>query len=74
MGRGWRCDLIRTRGGSCPVRYCPLVPGIFLERGEGELVHLQGETYESENQLQTLVEKHSELLLVPLAGAPTRGG
>ena len=53
----------------CPVRYAPLVPGIFLEQGDGTLAHLQGEMYESENQLQTLLEKHPELLLGETAEA-----
>jgi len=39
------------------------VPGIFLRRDEGELVHLRGELYESEDQLQGLLEANPELLL-----------
>jgi hypothetical protein len=38
------------------------VPGIFLRREEGELVHLYGELYESEDQLQRLLEANPELL------------
>jgi hypothetical protein len=39
------------------------VPGIFLRTDEGELVHLRGERYESEDQLQALLEDNPELLL-----------
>jgi hypothetical protein len=39
------------------------VPGIFLRRDEGELVHLRGELYESEDQLQGLLVANPELLL-----------
>ena len=39
------------------------MPGIFLRRDEGELVHLHGELYESEDQLQGLLEANPELLL-----------
>src|SRR5947209_2042511 len=38
------------------------VPGIFLRRDEGEFVHLRGELYESEDQLQELLEANPELL------------
>lgn len=39
------------------------MPGIFLRRDDGELVHLHGELYESEDQLQGLLEANPELLL-----------
>jgi hypothetical protein len=39
------------------------VPEIFLRRDDGDLIHLRGEMYESEDQLQALVETNSELLL-----------
>jgi hypothetical protein len=39
------------------------VPGIFLRRDDGELVHLRGEMYQSEDQLQALLEDNPELLL-----------
>jgi hypothetical protein len=39
------------------------MPGIFLRRDEGELVHLRGELYKSEDQLQELLEANPELLL-----------
>jgi hypothetical protein len=38
-------------------------PGIFLRTDQGELVHLRGELYESEDQLQALLEDNPELLL-----------
>ena len=39
------------------------MPGIFLRRDEGEFVHLRSELYESEDQLQELLEANPELLL-----------
>lgn len=39
------------------------MPGIFLRKGDGELVRLRDELYESEDQLQALLEDHPELLL-----------
>ena len=43
------------------------MPGIFLRRDEGELVHLRGELYESEDRLQELIEANPELLLGEIA-------
>ena len=50
------------------------MPGIFLRRDEGELVQLRGELYESEDQLQELLEVNPELLLGETAdsGRPSR--
>ena len=50
------------------------VPGIFLRRDEGELVYLRGELYESEDQLQELLEANPELLLGETAesGGPSK--
>jgi hypothetical protein len=39
------------------------MPGIFLRRDDGELVHLHGEMYASEDMLQALLEANPELLL-----------
>ena len=43
------------------------MPGIFLRRDEGELVHLRGELYESEDRLQELIGANPELLLGEIA-------
>ena len=50
------------------------MPGIFLRRDEGELVHLHGELYESEDQLQELLEANPDLLLGETAdsGRPSK--
>lgn len=47
------------------------MPGIFVTRDGGELVHLRGEMYESEDQLQALLESHPELLLGETAESAT---
>jgi hypothetical protein len=51
------------------LRYRRPVPGIFLRRDKGELVHLRSELYESEDQLQGLLEANPELLLGETAGS-----
>ena len=48
------------------------MPGIFLRTDQGELVHLRGELYESEDQLQGLLEDNPELLLGETANRRVR--
>ena len=45
------------------------MPDIFLRRDEGEFVHLRSELYESEDQLQGLLEANPELLLGDTTGS-----